>query len=114
MALETFTWSPMIVSYGRGPEWRTLRTEFESGKHQTRAKWSAKRMVFHLLFRKNKTDTDAIIAFFNAREGRYDKFYWTDPNSETQYSVRFNSDTLEVRNLGKEVYELNIDFIEAK
>ncbi len=115
MALETFTWTPHYV-YERTPEWRTLRTEFESGRMQTRSKWASPRRRWHLVFRNiTKTEAQAIIDFFNARKGRYERFYWTCPLDNAQYTVRFDNDALTWRVSAPPYYgELECDFIEVK
>ena len=115
MALEIFNFTP-TYTYERAPEWRTLVTEFESGKQQTRAKWASPRRRWHLVFKNiTKDEAQAIVDFFNARKGRYESFYWICPLDNTQYIVRFNNDVLTWRVTTAPYYgELECDFIEVK
>jgi len=113
--METFSFTPSYV-YERSPEWRTLRTEFESGKFQTRAKWSSPRRRWHLVFSKiSKNEAQQIVDFFNARKGRYEKFYWTCPLDNVQYTVYFDSDSITWRITNPPyIGEIELDFVEAK
>ena len=94
-------------------EFNTLVDETFSGKEQRRDVWTTPRKKWSLEFEKNKTDRDALIAFFVARKGRKEAFNFTwDSNKggdgET-YLVRFGSDQLDfsvlemVRNIMKKL-----------
>lgn len=63
-------------------EFRTLTTEFESGKTQTRALWSVPRRRFKLQFR-NETlaNMDSLWDFYVARKGSYEMFWFENQNN---------------------------------
>lgn len=64
-------------------KYRTLISESESGREQRRAKWGAPLRQFALEFRNRaKADADALEAFFEARQGAYDSFYFKNDSEK--------------------------------
>ncbi|MBI4227671.1 MAG: DUF2460 domain-containing protein [Candidatus Omnitrophica bacterium] len=79
---DVFPLTPDFV-YEPGDRFRTLVSEFESGKEQRRALWSAGLAQF--LVRKrfvSSADIAALRAFFKARKGAYDYFWFDDPSDD--------------------------------
>jgi phage-related protein len=94
MALQTFTWTTFYtpkVKYGH----YVISTEMESGTKQKKYK-RRKPTVWTLTFQCLYSEMAAIAAFFNARKGSFEAFYWTDPYSETTKTVRFKNDDLDI------------------
>lgn len=49
------------------------------------------------------TDVNTLIAFFEARKGRWDRFQFTDPADSVTYNVRFDADVMKIdKPLGRE------------
>ncbi|NQU99148.1 MAG: DUF2460 domain-containing protein [Parcubacteria group bacterium] len=112
--MATFTWTPQKV-FTYGSNFKTLVSKFDSGKEQRRKKWTAKKRGFHLeMPTTNLTDTAAILAFFEAREGQYDPFTWTNPLTSVLYTntIRFDADSLVIHYRGPNMRQLEFDFIE--
>ncbi|KKQ09682.1 MAG: hypothetical protein US20_C0005G0002 [Candidatus Pacebacteria bacterium GW2011_GWF1_36_5] len=88
-------------------EWKTIIDEMYTGGEQRRNQWTQSRKSWALDFDKNSTDTAAIMAFFDARKGQYEAFYWTWKATHpatgesmggdgVQYLVRFANDKLDI------------------
>ncbi len=90
--LTFFTWRG-DEEFSKEIEWGTLVTPFENGPEQRRNK-QPKRRVFKLPFTQFQSDAQDIRDFFNARQGRYDDFYWQNPDTGEVINVRFASDNL--------------------
>jgi uncharacterized protein (TIGR02217 family) len=76
----------------RTPAWKTLIQEATSGKEARAALWSVPSWTWSLSYSKLDAGTLAelqtLVGFFNARQGRFDTFLYTDPddNSVTDQS----------------------------
>jgi len=109
--LEEFTWEPQYV-YTELIGFKTNVIPMDSGKEVRYSKGQPRRefeLVFSLL---NGTTKDEIQAFFDAREGSFDTFYWDNPNDSTSYEVRFKEDSIQVDNVEYDMYNINITLLE--
>lgn len=109
--MEVFTWQPTEV-IEEEIRFKTLITQFESGKEQRRSKGTPRR-VWTMKFSRLKDEGDAIWAFYVARRGAYETFLWTNPIDGVQYTVRFLEDNLSRTDLYHLVYEFGLKFIEV-
>ena len=98
MATATFNFIPNLV-WKPKLSWRVDITTFESGKEQR-----SDRGVLPREWTLQFTDASAIIdelqAFWTARHGQAEAFYWTPPGETTAILVRFSDDTLEPERTG--------------
>ena len=64
--------------------WKTLITDFETGKEQRRRKWAfPKRQVGGINYQRiDPADFKDIWAFYNARKGAYESFYFYVPEPD--------------------------------
>lgn len=81
-------------------EWNTIIDDMFSGNEQRRNQWSNPKMSWKLDFDKAPENTTAVIAFFNARKGKFEAFNWVwsiDMGGDGQtYLVRFDTDKLDM------------------
>lgn len=94
MALSTLTLKP----YGERileTKYITRRVEFENGEEQVQLVAPLPIKIWELKFSGTKEMMDELQAFFDARKGGSEKFYWTDSEGET-HTVRFVNDSLKV------------------
>jgi phage-related protein len=112
-------------AYQVSSQWKTITDEVFSGREQRRNMWTTPRRKWSLEFDKNGTDTNAIMAFFDARKGSYEAFYWTwqathpdtgesmggDGNT---YLVRFDTDELNISHIAEGFSTFNITLVEVK
>jgi len=76
MANWDLNWVPQKTARF-GTNWRTVVSQFESGKEQRRKKWSRKKHRFILSFEAlTDTITDEIRVFFDSLYGAYTAFYF--------------------------------------
>ncbi len=62
----------------------------------------------------NETDRNSIFAFFIARKGRTETFYWVNPQNSLPYIVRFEEDMMNVEYFAHKLWHLNeVNFIET-
>ena len=88
--METFTWVPFNTP-SVSDAFYVLSTEFESGKKQKRFKGSLP-TTWTLTMKVTFAEMMAIRAFYHARRGSYESFYWNDPYLGTTKIVRFAED----------------------
>lgn len=70
-----------------------VRTEFESGVVQSRARATSARRRFILGWHAlSNTDYETLVTFFETYQG--DTFTYTHPVTSTSYTVRFSNDEL--------------------
>lgn len=92
MPIQTFTWTPNFP-LKKTAHFKTLISSGELGKERRRSKASLL-PTYDLTFLRLKTaDADALFAFYLARKGAYEAFYWTPPG-ESQGLYRFERDDL--------------------
>ncbi len=104
-------------AYQVSSQWNTIIDDVYSGGEQRRNMWSNGRKKWVLEFDKNLTDSNAIMAFFNARRGRYEAFDWTwaDVGGDNQqYTVRFDHDELNFEHLALGYNTFQITLVEVQ
>lgn len=109
--METFTWLANKV-YESEIKFHTLITEFEDGSEQRRSKGLPRRR-FVLKFKKQETSADEIKAFFEARKGKFEAFFWTPPRESNPLMVRFDVDVLSIKSDYDVIYEFGLPLIEV-
>lgn len=111
-------------AYKISSQWNTAVDEMFSGNEQRRNLWTNSRKKWTLEFDKNHTDFNSILAFFDARKGRYESFNWVwkdihpitgeemggDGNT---YLVRFDDDELNFEHIRKGYTKFQITFVEV-
>lgn len=117
MALEKFdfeyknAWQDEI-------QFKTLITEFESGREQRRAKGLPRRK-FTLEFDKTtnyNNDAQAMWEFFVARKGKFEPFLFDWEKSDgtvEEVKVRFSQDNLNRSNFLTKAYSFGLELIEV-
>ena len=111
-------------AYKISSQWNTIVDDIYSGSEQRRNLWTNSRKKWVLEFNKDDTDTAAILAFFDARKGRYEAFYWdwqdTHPitgeemgGDGSQYTVRFDQDELNFEHLASGYKTFQITLVEV-
>lgn len=112
--MATFTENPDFT-YVEKTAYNTLVSEFENGAEQRRAKWGENLKRFKLEYKSRpQADYATVKTFFDARQGKYESFTWTNPLDSTAYTVRFDMDELEVKNTGYQIYDFTLMFKEVK
>lgn len=111
-------------AYKVSSRWNTIVDDVFSGKEQRRNLWTNSRKKWILEFDKNHTDFNSILAFFDARKGRYEAFNWEWKNvhpitneeiggdGET-YLVRFDTDELGFEHIRKGYTKFQITLVEV-
>ncbi len=111
-------------AYQVSSKWNTIVDDVYSGGEQRRNLWTNPCRKWVLEFSKDNSDTNAIMAFFNARKGRYEAFNWTwqanhpitgeDMGGDgNNYTVRFDHDELNMEHLALGYKNFQITFIEV-
>ena len=99
-------------------EYKTLVTQFESGKEQRRSKGLSRRK-FTLEFDKTtnyNNDADEIWRFFVNRKGKFEPFYfdWKKPDGTVEeVKVRFANDSLSREAFLDKAYSFGLELIEV-
>lgn len=110
--MASFTETPDIV-FVENIKYNTLITSFESGYEQRRAKWGSDLRSFTLRFgNRSQSEMEAIRDFFDAREGSYDSFTYT--YDSVDYTVRFAEDSLSIRVVAYQIYNIETRFVEVR
>lgn len=116
MTTATFNF-PCKLAYQVSSQWNTIIDETFSAKEQRRNQWTNSRKSWSLEFDKNNTDTNAVLAFFDARKGSYEAFNWVWPTSlggdGATYLVRFDKDTLDLSMLEYGYSTFNIKLVQV-
>jgi len=112
--MSDFTLSPDYV-FDEKIQYKTIVSQFENGAEQRRAKWASGQRSWTLQF-NNRTaaDFDTVIDFVTAKKGAYSSFTWTNPNDATEYTVRFEEDSVSFSNKAYGVYDFNFRLTEVK
>ena len=99
---------PLTTSY------KTLVSKFENGVEQRRQKWGVGVRGWNLTFRnRTQTEKNTLQALFDATKGRLTSFLWTNPLDGVQYTVRFDTDDLEVQLKAYQIYDLSFNLIQV-
>ena len=101
MAIETLT-APWVRAHKRGISFKTDVDGEYSAHEQRNALWTNPRRSWTLSFEKSPDDMAAVEAFFIARRGKWQSFYWVysavdkygrpTGGDNQQYLVRFDTD----------------------
>lgn len=107
---------PCKRAYQMSAEFNTIIDQYFSAGEQRRNKWTVPRLSWKLDFDKTPENTAAILAFFNARKGKFEAFNWVWPtdmggNGQT-YLVRFDTDKLDM-NLFKGYSEFSLPIVQV-
>ena len=114
--MAQFTW-PSYNVYTERVQFKTLKSNYESGVVQRRAKQAYPLRIFVLQFLMLDWETEAqeIFDFFIARKGSYEAFEWVNPNDDVTYNVTFMEDFVDLARFAYNLYSLGeIQFIEDK
>lgn len=87
---------PTVISWDVTPQFKTVTSEFGTGKRVRNSKWSNPRYDFTIKYRTPMRDSDiqSILDFYIARSGSFEKFdMWVSPLGAT-HSVIFADDDL--------------------
>jgi len=80
MSTQEFWW-PVNIPLSEDVNWSTLVTKYEDGKEQRRKKWSQPKRGYSISLKgKTREVMSQVWDFYNARNGIYDTFYFTNPN----------------------------------
>lgn len=104
-------WRPDAAELKETVLFRTLITRMESGREQRRSKSGALRR-WKLQFRKDQLDGDTLWAFYLARNGPAEPFWWENIVDGQAQWVRF-PETMSRRVLWKAAYESGLELIEV-
>lgn len=96
--MKTFSFTPLYV-HKLADSYLVLTSQFENGSVQKRLK-HRKPTIWTLQFVVTFAVMAEVRAFFNARRGSYEPFYWLDPNTNTTKTVRFREDSFDVESQG--------------
>ena len=101
-AMETFS-IPYKDVYQFKSSWNTTVTEAASGKEQRIANWDRSRRAWSIEFKKTITVINQARAFFDARKGKYEAFWFIPPKDypddpdPAPVKVRFDTDDFEAQ-----------------
>lgn len=110
---ETFSFIP-DNSIPQNIEFNTLVSEFENGAEQRRTKRDSPKREWTLAFTlRPKTEMESFKNFFEARKGKLESFYWTNPDDNVKRLVRFKDDILEIEKLHYDLYNYSVQFMEV-
>jgi hypothetical protein len=92
---------PTTIALGvqGGPQWQTQVVIVDSGHEQRNAVWATPLGRWEIAYQhRAREEITALVAFFNARQGKADTFYfrdWSEPGVVLK-RVRFDVDHLQV------------------
>lgn len=111
--METFTWKPFYVET-LTTGYTVLISQFESGKEQRRLKHRKPR-EWNLSFRCSYQDLQNMRAFYDARQGAYEAFYWWNEweNPKERVTVRFDDNAVEWGTSFRRNGTVNIKLVEV-
>jgi len=100
--------------YEKRVQFNTLKSSYENGVVQKRAKWAYPLRTFVLQYEMlTEEEAEYILNFFIARKGSFESFYWT--HKETQYTVYFDEDIMNLARFAYNLYQLGtIKLIQEK
>lgn len=97
------------------PIFATYVEQYENGKEQRRARHSGSIKKWHLIY-TNRTSSQysSMRSFFEGKGGKLTAFTWTNPNDDTEYTVRFDNDELIFKRAKYNLWNWEFDLIEVK
>jgi hypothetical protein len=91
------------VSYEHGYD--IVTTAFDSGHTHAHSRMPARKSWPTLeTVPVDRNDRDELRAFWRARQGGVEPFYWTSPDDDTQYTVKFLPDSWEEREVFRDIW----------
>lgn len=112
--MATLSLNPDFV-YEEEIRFRTLITEMENGVEQRRAKYSAPLRAFRLVYNnRDSSDYGVLKAFYIARLGPFESFTWNNLLDSTNYTVRFEEDSMLVKETSYDFYDITFRLIEVR
>ncbi len=110
--MATFSDNPSYI-YSEEVAHRTNVLTMEDGGEQ-RNSYGTSRRIFTLNFdRVTETIKDSILAFYDARYGRYETFDWVNPNDNVTYTVRFVPESLEIEEIEYLFFNIQLQLIQV-
>ena len=101
--------------YEEDIQYKTLVSSFENGYEQRRQKWSSPLHRFLLTYKnRSLVDMRTIKTLFTTKAGMAGSFTWTNPNDSTEYTVRFEADSLKIMNKAYGIYDFEFNLVEVK
>lgn len=93
----------------------TVRTPFEAGYVQTRARFTKSRRSFSLVWTfMSVADRDILVQFYEETvKGGAESFDWTHPTDGTSYEVRFKADSLAFQTIAKDLFSVSCELEEV-
>ena len=93
----------------------TLISEAENGYEQRRYRRQSSLRRFKLYFdNRVGSEMEDVRDFFISKKGAYSDFTWENPNDSTEYTVRFEDDTLKMKRIAFNIYSFQIAFREVR
>lgn len=94
--------------------YKTAISEFENGVEQRRSLWPNPKRKFTLQYNnRSSSDLETIQTLFQGKLGAFGSLTFTNPNDDTEYTVRFVEDSLKVEKVFYELYNFQFDLIEV-
>lgn len=91
------------VSYEHGYD--IVTAVFDSGHTHAHSRMPARKVWPRLeTVPVDRNDRDELRTFWRAREGGVEPFYWTSPDDDTQYTVKFLPDSWEEREVFRDIW----------
>lgn len=114
MASDDLTVAPDYV-FEEEVKFNTAISKFENGTEQRRSLWSTPLRKFKLVFKnRNSTDLSTLTTLFTTKLGAYTSFLWTNPNDSTQYTVRFEDDSLPIKKKAYGIFDIEFNLVQVK
>ena len=99
---------PLTTSY------KTLVSKFENGVEQRRQKWGSAIRGWNLTFRnRSNAERSTLQTLFDAKKGKLTSFLWTNPLDSVQYTVRFDTDELEVQEKAYQIFDISFPLVQV-
>lgn len=113
MAGSDFSGFQRGLPYLEETRFKILTSPMENGAVQKRNKWHTNQKVFTINFKANtKAEALEIRDYFISNEGSYDTFTFTEPLESTEYTVRFEKDSLKIERENFGTFNITINLIE--
>lgn len=107
-AIETFTWTPDYVVPVK-ERFNSEAQEFEAGYVQTFPRQTRVRRLWQLRFvNRTEAEKNAIEAFFAARVGAEEAFYWTPIDESSASKVCFERSSIKSVKVNPNIYNVQL------
>jgi phage-related protein len=109
--MADFTWTP-DAAYKKEVDIPCLVSQFENGVEQRRV-LRGKRYAWELTFtNRSQAEADAILAFFESKDGMATSFTFRPPDEAVDYTVRFLDPKLARMPKSFNVYDVTLTLIQ--